>query len=168
MDGTLDGTTKAAVGANGLAVDVKAAIITSGTITTVSAVTAISNALPAGTNAIGKLAANSGVDIGDVDVTSVTLPTGAGTVGDGRKTCTLAGTADQFSSQACKHVILTALEANTDIVVIGSSTVVASSSTRRGHPLTPNQNVRLEISNLNLLYIDAVVSGEGVSFAYFS
>ncbi len=29
------------------------------------------SALPAGTNAIGKLAANSGVDIGDVDVTSV-------------------------------------------------------------------------------------------------
>src|SRR3972149_6862952 len=43
-----------------------------GTVTTVSAVTAISNALPAGSNAIGKLAANSGVDIGDVDVTSVT------------------------------------------------------------------------------------------------
>lgn len=41
------------------------------TVTTVSAVTAISNALPAGTNAIGKLAANSGVDIGDVDVTSI-------------------------------------------------------------------------------------------------
>jgi hypothetical protein len=32
----------------------------------------IDAALPAGTNAIGKLAANSGVDIGDVDVTSVT------------------------------------------------------------------------------------------------
>lgn len=31
--------------------------------------------LPAGTNAIGKLAANSGVDIGDVDVTSVPQPT---------------------------------------------------------------------------------------------
>lgn len=30
----------------------------------------VSSALPAGTNAIGKLAANSGVDIGDVDVTS--------------------------------------------------------------------------------------------------
>ena len=29
------------------------------------------SALPAGTNAIGKLAANSGVDIGDVDVTSI-------------------------------------------------------------------------------------------------
>lgn len=31
----------------------------------------IASALPAGTNAIGKLAANSGVDIGDVDVTSL-------------------------------------------------------------------------------------------------
>lgn len=31
----------------------------------------IASALPAGTNAIGKLAANSGVDIGDVDVTSI-------------------------------------------------------------------------------------------------
>lgn len=36
-------------------------------------------ALPPGTNAIGKLAANSGVDIGDVDVTSSALPTGAST-----------------------------------------------------------------------------------------
>lgn len=39
----------------------------------------IDAALPAGTNAIGKLAANSGVDIGDVDVTSSALPTGAST-----------------------------------------------------------------------------------------
>lgn len=34
-------------------------------------------ALPAGTNAIGKLAANSGVDIGDVDVTSAIITGGA-------------------------------------------------------------------------------------------
>jgi hypothetical protein len=37
-------------------------------------------ALPAGTNAIGKLAANSGVDIGDVDVTSISA--GTNTIGD--------------------------------------------------------------------------------------
>lgn len=54
--------------------------ITSGTITTVSAVTAITNALPAGTNAIGKLAANSGVDIGDVDVLSIAA--GSNLIGD--------------------------------------------------------------------------------------
>lgn len=46
-----------------------------GVIATVGAVTAITNALPAGTNAIGKLAANSGVDIGDVDVTSIAAGT---------------------------------------------------------------------------------------------
>jgi hypothetical protein len=37
----------------------------------------IVGALPAGTNAIGKLAANSGVDIGDVDVTSAVITGGA-------------------------------------------------------------------------------------------
>ena len=37
-------------------------------------------ALPAGTNAIGKLAANSGVDIGDVDVTSISA--GTNTIGN--------------------------------------------------------------------------------------
>ena len=35
----------------------------------------VQDALPAGTNAIGKLAANSGVDIGDVDVTSIAAGT---------------------------------------------------------------------------------------------
>lgn len=38
-------------------------------------------ALPAGTNAIGKLAANSGVDIGDVDILSVIAGTGATNLG---------------------------------------------------------------------------------------
>lgn len=48
---------------------------------TITAVTSLTNALPAGTNAIGKLAANSGVDIGDVDVTSVISGTGATNLG---------------------------------------------------------------------------------------
>lgn len=41
----------------------------------------IDSALPAGTNAIGKLSANSGVDIGDVDVTTVIPGTGATNLG---------------------------------------------------------------------------------------
>jgi len=41
---------------------------------------AIATALPAGANAIGKLAANSGVDIGDVDVTSISA--GSNLIGD--------------------------------------------------------------------------------------
>ena len=57
----------------------------------------IVGALPAGTNAIGKLAANSGVDIGDVDVTSlpnVTLAAGTNTnevVGDVAQDVAVAG-----------------------------------------------------------------------------
>jgi len=56
------------------------AVVDSGTITTVSTVTAVTsltNALPAGTNAIGKLAANSGVDIGDVTLTAGTAEIGS-------------------------------------------------------------------------------------------
>ena len=42
----------------------------------------IASSLPAGTNAIGKLAANSGVDIGDVDVTSLpSIPAGTNSIG---------------------------------------------------------------------------------------
>lgn len=41
----------------------------------------VGGSLPAGTNAIGKLSANSGVDIGDVDVTSVVPGTGATNLG---------------------------------------------------------------------------------------
>ena len=41
----------------------------------------VSSALPAGTNAVGKLAANSGVDIGDVDVLSVVPGTSASNLG---------------------------------------------------------------------------------------
>ena len=56
------------VGIDQVTANANEVVVKSGTVT---AVTAITNALPAGTNAIGKLAANSGVDIGDVDVTSM-------------------------------------------------------------------------------------------------
>lgn len=58
-----------------------AATQTLATVTTVGAVTAITNALPAGTNGIGKLTANSGIDIGDVDVTSIIPGVGATNLG---------------------------------------------------------------------------------------
>jgi hypothetical protein len=82
--------TRATVGANGLHVDVRN--IQAGTnllgkvgidqVTANANEVVVKSALPAGTNAIGKLAANSGVDIGDVDVTSLpTLPAGTNVIG---------------------------------------------------------------------------------------
>ena len=78
---------KITLGDNGTAVDWVGGSGAAGT-NTARVVLATDVALPAGTNAIGKLAANSGVDIGDVDVTSlpnVTLAAGTNTnevVGD--------------------------------------------------------------------------------------
>ncbi len=44
--------------------------------------TSLATSLPTGSNAIGKLAANSGVDIGDVDVTSLpSIPSGSNNIG---------------------------------------------------------------------------------------
>lgn len=59
----------------------------------------LTTALPAGTNAIGKLAANSGVDIGDVDVTSIAAGTNA--IGDvGITTRTSGGTSTYYNDGA--------------------------------------------------------------------
>mgnify|MGYP000865272866 CR=1 FL=1 len=73
---------------------------TSDTLRSVSAAkplpVGVISALPAGTSAIGKLAANSGVDIGDVDVTSVTPGTSATSLGkavDGAAGATDSGVA---------------------------------------------------------------------------
>lgn len=66
-----------------------------GVIATVGAVTAITNALPTGANAIGKLAENSGVDIGDVDVTTVgTITPGTAATSLGKAVDNVAGATD--------------------------------------------------------------------------
>lgn len=84
---------------------------------TITAVTAITNALPAGTNAIGKLSANSGVDIGDVDVISSALPTGASTAANQTTTNNSLSSIDGKIT-AC----------NTGAVVVSSGTITAVTS----------------------------------------
>lgn len=85
---------------------------------TLTAVTAITNALPAGTNAIGKLAANSGVDIGDVDVASSALPTGAST---SAKQDTIIGHVDGIES------LLTTIDADTSKIPSQGQALAAAS-----------------------------------------
>lgn len=79
VDGTADATTVIAAGIGGNANALRVAPANDITDATYIGDIKFGEALPAGTNAIGKLAANSGVDIGDVDVTSCALPTGAAT-----------------------------------------------------------------------------------------
>lgn len=80
--------------------------------------------LPTGSNTIGKLAANSGVDIGDVDVTSLpSLPAGSATIGK------LAAN----SGVDIGDVDVTSLPASTNTLeVVGD---VAEAATAAGNPI---------------------------------
>lgn len=97
-------------------------------------------------------------------ITGISLPT---SVGDGRTTVTTAGTRVALaSSTSCKKVTIQALATNTDVIVIGGSTVVAAEGTRRGIALTPFNSAVIQVDNLADISIDSVVSGEGVSYIY--
>lgn len=90
-------------------------------------------------------------------------------IADGRIVVAAAGTALAIAaSTAAKVVIITAELDNTDTVVIGGATCVAALATRRGTPLNPGDSVTLLIDNLNDVYIDAIVTGEGASFTYLN
>ena len=108
-------------------------------------------ALPAGTNAIGKLAANSGVDIGDVDVTSAVSATL-----DHGSNLDIDTSAEQITSTsfACKFgVTLKAAATNTGTLYIGDSSSVTAGTTGStdGFPLEPGESVTLPVNNPNLL-----------------
>ena len=104
-----------------------------------------------------------GARIGRVSVNQLDITV----VGDGRQTTT-AGSRVQLSTTSipCKKVTITALPNNTDLVVIGSNTVVASSDTRRGHPLFTGSSITFDIDNINKVFIDVVTTGEGVTYLY--
>ena len=92
------------------------------------------------------------------------------TIADGIKAVTTAGTAVALvsSSTLCRMVQIQARPENTGVIVVGASTVVAASSTRRGIALVPGASVSIRVTDLVNLYLDATVSGEGVSYVYFN
>jgi len=88
---------------------------------------------------------------------------------DGRKVVATAGTRVTLAaSTTCKHVTITAETNNTDIVVVGGVTVVAALATRQGVPLYPGDTYDLDIDDLADVYLDAMVSTEGVTYVYFN
>jgi len=130
--------------------------------------------LGAGSEAIGKLAANSGVDIGDVDVTSIAA--GDNNIGNvdivsvpvpaaiyyGRKAVAAAGTDEALAaSQALlSGVTVKALWANTGYIYVGAEGVAAAT----GYQLGAGESIFIEVDNLAAVWLDAAVNGEGVSY----
>jgi hypothetical protein len=112
------------------------------------------------------------------DGIAVTYNDGAGTLtialdmgslaGTGRKTVATPGTAEAIAgSTSAKRVIVTAETDNTDLIVVGDSTVVAALGTRRGIPLAPGQTTDpINVTNLNQVYLDVLVAGEGATYVY--
>ena len=113
---------------------------------------------------VSLLAAGIAVTLGSTTLTATVQPAGVAAVVSGRQVVTTAGTAVQLSAQACKSVALTAAAANTGVVVLGDSTVVAAAGTRKGLPLAAGDTAITSVSNMNLLWMDSTVNGEGVSW----
>jgi hypothetical protein len=88
-------------------------------------------------------------------------------VGDDRKVVATAGAREQLrvAGVAGNSTCVTALSTNTGTIVVGGATVVAAAGTRRGTPLAPSESVTFDCDP-SLLWIDATVNGEGVSYSY--
>ena len=91
------------------------------------------------------------------------------TVGQGRKVVASAGTAVALStSVSCKSITIQAEKNNTSDVIIGGSGVVGALLSREGIYLSPGDSVDFPIDDLSKIYIDALVSSEGVTYIYFN
>lgn len=111
-----------------------------------------------------------GTNDGDVAKTNP-LPSynAFGTIGDGRKVVTTAGTAVALATTtAIKRVYIQAETDNTGVIVVGASTVVASLATRRGVALNAGDTLTLDIDDIADVFIDSTVNGDGVTFTYYA
>lgn len=88
--------------------------------------------------------------------------------GEGQQEVAAAATPEQLAAnQACTSVAITAQIGNTKQVAIGFSNAVrATAGAEIGMQLQPGDTVVYNVDNLNKIWVDAQVNGEGVSFTY--
>jgi len=90
-------------------------------------------------------------------------------IGDGVKTVSTVGSDEALAvSTAAKLVIIQAQTDNTNKIAVGATGVDATVATGTGIILDPGDTITLPVDNLNDVYIDALVAGEGVRYVYFS
>lgn len=82
----------------------------------------------------------------------------------GRKTVTTAGTAVQLPGADVGQVEVQALFANTGKIAVGGSGVSAVAGSEAGILLSAGQTQTVDVSDLKEVWIDATVSGEGVTY----
>ena len=82
----------------------------------------------------------------------------------GQKNVTVAGTAESMMGAATptRSLTIKAKRSNTGLIYVGPSTVTSAN----GHILSRGQSMDMELDNsADEVYVDASVSGDGVSFA---
>lgn len=82
----------------------------------------------------------------------------------GSKTVTAAGTAEPLSatSVGIREITIQAQTSNTDAIFIGNSSVDSTN----GITLFATNTITLSLGDLNDIYVDSAVNGEGVQFLY--
>lgn len=92
---------------------------------------------------------------------TVTSLSGSNLKGANVAVVTTAGTRVQLPDLACNKVTVIAKRVNTGYIYVGKNTV---SSSVYGADLAALDSMDFEVNNLNELWIDASVSGEGISY----
>lgn len=85
----------------------------------------------------------------------------------GEKNVAVAGTAECLVSEStpCTEVLIVAKTNNTDVLWWGGVNVPNNAT--GGVPLNPGDAVRIQTPNLNKIYLNVVVNGEGVTYSYW-
>lgn len=86
------------------------------------------------------------------------------TIGNGFQVVAVPGTAVQLSaaSTTCRRVTIRARDTNSNYIYIGGNTVSSTS----GAFLLPTESIVLNVGNLNDVWIDSAIAGEGVQYTY--
>lgn len=88
-----------------------------------------------------------------------------------RKTVAVAGTAERltaFAGTTCARIDITAELDNTGVICVGGGGVIAALATRTGTPLAAGDTVTLNLCDIYFVFIDATVSGDGVTYNYYT
>ena len=87
----------------------------------------------------------------------------------GAQTVATAGMPVQLISTPteAKRLDVTANYNNSDIVTVGGSGVIGAQTGRKGVPIASGNTYTFTITDVSLVWIDSVASGDGVTFNYF-
>lgn len=84
-------------------------------------------------------------------------------LGNGKQTVMASGTRVQLaSSTATTTITVRALSTNTGLIYVGNSSVASAN----GFQLSADDAISIDLNNLNKVYIDSSVNGEGVTYIY--